>query len=235
MRTRSAIVFAVVALLGGANAHAQEGEQLTVVDTLGAATPASSFDFGGAGGAGISAVQNVGPRFVLEQPTVISEIGAFVNNCASIVGGVPQCPDTAPFVVRVLPATPGGLPDMQNVLATFVLSHDDDPLTYAYESVAPELLLEPGTYFALFGAENEDAGALLANAPGYEAGLTQMGLWVAWWPEPAVVEYQGAVRILGRPALPTSKDQCKDEEWRTYPRFKNQGDCVSYVTAGREE
>lgn len=32
-------------------------------------------------------------------------------------------------------------------------------------------------------------------------------------------------------APPTSKDQCKDDGWKTFnnPTFKNQGDCVSYV------
>ena len=28
------------------------------------------------------------------------------------------------------------------------------------------------------------------------------------------------------PSTPTSKDQCKDGGWRTYPGFKNQGECV---------
>jgi hypothetical protein len=31
------------------------------------------------------------------------------------------------------------------------------------------------------------------------------------------------------PQLPTTKDQCKNGGWKTYPGFKNQGDCVSYV------
>jgi hypothetical protein len=29
--------------------------------------------------------------------------------------------------------------------------------------------------------------------------------------------------------LPTSKDQCKNGDWRNYGVFKNQGDCVSFV------
>ena len=34
-------------------------------------------------------------------------------------------------------------------------------------------------------------------------------------------------------AAPTSADQCRNEGWRrfTNPRFKNQGDCVSYVAS----
>jgi hypothetical protein len=62
-----------------------------------------------------------------------------------------------------------------------------------------------------------------------------MGLWIASWPAPAVQDLQGAVRILGRLALPTSKEQCKKDGWRDYPQFKNEGECVSFVTnAGKE-
>jgi hypothetical protein len=35
-------------------------------------------------------------------------------------------------------------------------------------------------------------------------------------------------------ALPTSKSQCKGGGWRSFPGFKNQGDCVSFVTAGKD-
>jgi hypothetical protein len=31
------------------------------------------------------------------------------------------------------------------------------------------------------------------------------------------------------PALPTSKDQCKDGGWKDFGVFKNQGDCMSFV------
>ncbi len=33
------------------------------------------------------------------------------------------------------------------------------------------------------------------------------------------------------PSVPTDKDQCKDDGWKTFtdPSFKNQGDCVSFV------
>ena len=37
----------------------------------------------------------------------------------------------------------------------------------------------------------------------------------------------------GTGGAPTSADQCKDGGWRTFtnPRFKNQGDCVSFVAS----
>ena len=45
----------------------------------------------------------------------------------------------------------------------------------------------------------------------------------------------GDVVVTDSPAVPTSKDQCKNGGWRSFPGFKNQGDCVSFVTtaAGR--
>jgi hypothetical protein len=36
-------------------------------------------------------------------------------------------------------------------------------------------------------------------------------------------------------SLPVSKDQCKNGGWRSYPRFKNQGDCVSFVATGGKQ
>jgi hypothetical protein len=35
--------------------------------------------------------------------------------------------------------------------------------------------------------------------------------------------------VVDAPALPTSKDQCKNGGWRRFGVFKNQGDCVSFV------
>jgi hypothetical protein len=42
----------------------------------------------------------------------------------------------------------------------------------------------------------------------------------------------GDITVVDAPALPTSKDQCKDGGWRNFPRFKNQGDCMSFVATG---
>ena len=42
----------------------------------------------------------------------------------------------------------------------------------------------------------------------------------------------GSVIVTDAQPLPTSKDQCKNGGWRSYPGFKNQGDCVSFVATG---
>jgi hypothetical protein len=39
----------------------------------------------------------------------------------------------------------------------------------------------------------------------------------------------GDITVIDAPALPTSKDQCKNGGWQTFGVFKNQGDCVSFV------
>src|SRR5215211_268563 len=36
----------------------------------------------------------------------------------------------------------------------------------------------------------------------------------------------------GSPPTPTSKDQCRGGGWRNFGRFKNQGDCISFVATG---
>ena len=42
----------------------------------------------------------------------------------------------------------------------------------------------------------------------------------------------GNIIVVDAPVLPTLKDQCKNGGWRNFPRFKNQGDCVSFVATG---
>jgi hypothetical protein len=131
---------------------------------------------------------------------VITEIGGFVNNCKAIFMGVPLCPDTKPFTVRIVPPLDDGSPDNGNPLATRNLSHDDDPLWNSYESTNPDVLLGTGTYFALFGAQDEDAGWLLASTNEYQADTAALGFWQPGWSY--VVDYPGASRVVGRLATP---------------------------------
>ena len=43
---------------------------------------------------------------------------------------------------------------------------------------------------------------------------------------------EGDIAVTDALEVPTSKEQCKDGGWRTFPGFKNQGDCVSSLPAG---
>ena len=50
--------------------------------------------------------------------------------------------------------------------------------------------------------------------------------------EPTVIDQTAVVDqpcTDARPKEPTRLDQCKNGGWRTFPGFKNQGDCVSFV------
>jgi hypothetical protein len=177
---------------------------LSLVDALGAATPATQFSVFGAGGSTIISSQVVGPEFTLTQPTTITEIGGFVNNCGDIFAGSPQCQGTLPFTVQIRPSA-NGIPDAATVLALFTLSHDDDPLVVSYESVAPNLTLGPGSYFALFAPQESDAGFLLASASDpftYQAGSITLGFFDPTTGTSSAQAGSGAVRILGTPATP---------------------------------
>ncbi len=173
---------------------------VSIVDTLGAATPTTQFSVVGSGGVSLLSSQFVGPEFTLAQPTTLTEIGGFVNNCGSIVAGKPQCPATLPFTVQIRPST-NGVPDASNVLASFVLSHDNDPLVVSCEKVAIDLTLPAGTYFVLFTPQSSDGGLLLGTASSpfnYQAGLTKMGFLNPSTGGSSASQQFGAVRILGK-------------------------------------
>jgi hypothetical protein len=177
---------------------------LSLVDALGAATPATQFSVFGSGGTAILSSQFVGPQFILTRPTTITEIGGFVNNCGSIVAGSPQCPGTIPFTVQIRPSR-NGIPDPATVLASFTLSHDDDPLVISYESVVPNLTLGPGSYFAMFAPQGSDAGLLLVSASDpftYQAGSITLGILDPSTGISSAEASAGAVRIVGARATP---------------------------------
>jgi hypothetical protein len=153
--------------------HAQT---VTVVDTLGTATPKTTFSVFGSGGIAISNEQFVGPQFTLTHRSVLTKVGAFINNCRSILSGVPQCPNTLPFVVQIRRSV-NGMPDPSLLIAAAPLTHDNDPLIVSFESAEfDDIPLEAGTYFALFAPQQAaDAGFLLGSAQGFVSGITALG------------------------------------------------------------
>ena len=200
-----AITLAVAVGLGGAVAVSPPAgaADIIILDTLGTATPSTTFSVFGAGGQSVFGSQLVGPRFNLAERTTITEIGGFLNNCVSIIGGVPQCPGTLPFTVQLRPSV-DGVPDPLTVLATLVLSHDDDPLVISYESVSTDLTLEPGAYFALFAPQDDDVGLLMGSASSpsaYQAGLTNVGFLDPTTGASFSSDQFAAVRVLGHVAL----------------------------------
>jgi hypothetical protein len=186
------------ALAATSIAPVEAGISTTVLDTVGIVPTTTEFSVFGSSGRPIHRFESVGPQFTISQTVLLTEIGGFVNNCRSIVLGVPDCPDTRPFAVEIRPSVDGG-PDPASVIASFELSHDDAPLVTSYESVDPNLVLQPGTYFAMFTSQGDDAGYLLASAQvpfAYQAGATVMGHFDFGRVFVSPAE-QGAVRILG--------------------------------------
>jgi hypothetical protein len=110
--------------------HAQA---VTVLNTLGTATPKTTFSVFGTGGIAIFREQFVGPQFTLARRSVLTKVGAFVNNCKSIISGVPQCPNALPFVVQIRRSI-NGMPDPSLLIAAAPLSHDNNPLIVSFES-----------------------------------------------------------------------------------------------------
>jgi hypothetical protein len=172
----------------------------TIVDTLGAATPTTKFSIFGSAGFVISESQFAGPEFSLTAPTTITEIGGFVNNCISIIAGVPQCPSPPPLVVQIR-ASINGVPDPSSIIASFVLSDDGDPLQVSYESVQPNFVLAPGTYYALFAPQRADSGGQLLSSASlpflYLPGLTKIGFLDVTTGNTSTGLVFCAVRILG--------------------------------------
>jgi hypothetical protein len=193
-RAHGVVSFVLVAMSGSVTYAA------TIVDTLGTATTSTIFSVFGTGGISISAgFQEVGPAFTLSSPTVITEIGGFMNNCRMIVDFMAECPDRMPFLVDILPSV-NGIPDEDAVPFVFSLRVNlTDPLTVSFVSVDTDLLLPAGSYFALFVAQGTDVGGLLSNAldGAYQAGQVELGVLDQSGPSAGV--YMAAVQILGSP------------------------------------
>lgn len=174
-------------------------KERVIVDTLGV-DPGTTFSVLGSGGQTVSVNQMVGPRFVLDRRTRITEIGGFLNNCEQIAQP-DRCRDTGPFTVQIRPDK-NGAPDPDTVLATLVLSHDNDPFVVRYEFVRPHIRpLPAGTYYALFVPQRTaDVGLLLgsANNGAYTAGLAELGFITADGGA-FVGVVPAAVRVLGIP------------------------------------
>ena len=198
-------LFTIVLLIAGLSIffsldHARASAPVSIVDSLGAATPATKFPIIEATGLGIFDDSHVGPQFTLTQTTTLTEIGAFVNtSCITNDDGVALCSEASPLTVQIRPSL-NGVPDPTTVIASFVLSDDNDPLVVSFESVAINSLLQPGTYFALFVTEPDNAGFLLTQATSpfnYQAEVINLGFLNPFTQDAGVLQTPAAVRILG--------------------------------------
>ncbi|HXW05954.1 MAG TPA: PEP-CTERM sorting domain-containing protein [Vicinamibacterales bacterium] len=182
---------------------------IAVVDTLGAAGTATRFNVGGSAGVPFFGLHSfgtafVGPQFTLTRPSIVTRVGGYVNSCESIVNGVPQCVPASAIGVQIRPAQfgdPAAGPDPNQLLASATLSHDDDPFTIGFESASLDVLLQPGTYYALFTLPPGEGGFILSSAQEpflFTAGAAMFGSL-----KPGVAGFvrleQGAVRVDAAP------------------------------------
>lgn len=197
-----AFVLGIAALLA---CSARAADTVSIVDSLGAATPETRFSIFGTGGFTLDNFQSGGPGFTLAQPTVLTEIGGFVNACST--AQYPVCPATLPLTVQIRPSL-NGVPDPNTVIASFTLSDDGDPLIVSYESVAVDLTLQPGSYFALFSAQGDDIGTLLHSASlpfNYEPGPINLG-YIFSGGSTSALGQRYAFRILGESLILNDAD-----------------------------
>lgn len=174
-----------------------------ILDTLGTAAPVTQFRGADNDGVSILPTQFVGPQFSLTQPTVLTEIGGFLNHATG----------ASPFTVRIHRSN-DGVPDPQAVLTSWPLSDDSDPPIVSYETVAPDFVLEPGTYFALFSLPDGSEGYLLGGGSDpfpYRAGLATLGCMGVSCRNQAAFEGFAAVRILGKPVLSVPEPALPEE------------------------
>jgi hypothetical protein len=147
------------------------------------------FSPSGSGGGSILTTQYQGPQFTLTQITMITEVGAFMNHFG---------PGTQPFRVVIVRST-NGVPDFSSVLGSFLLTSDGDLTKISYESAVMNLVLKPGSYFALFAPQGNDEGFILNSSGSFLAGLLNMGSVDPTGAVPAQASLQyAAVTVRGK-------------------------------------
>jgi hypothetical protein len=80
------------------------------------------------------------------------------------------------------------------------------------------------------------SGAVVAHWTIYSGPIANAGAWTYGWFATQEIQDLAIDRTLRRNRTPQDKDECKKDGWKQFdnPKFKNQGDCVSYVqTQGR--
>jgi LysM repeat protein len=171
------------------------GELVTLVDTLGPATPETTFSVYGSGGS----TGDIGPLFTLAQPTRITEIGGFVTDLTYGRSRDWLEVEICPVLRNPFEPAPAShfVADCPSAPATFALPRPA-PYTYAYESVAPGLILPAGDYVAIFTGRGDAGGSLLWQASDPFAYLPAS---IAQWYEGSSLPSTSgplAVRVLGR-------------------------------------
>jgi hypothetical protein len=75
----------------------------------------------------------------------------------------------------------------------------------------------------------------VSDSPGFEPDTLEL-VPVSTPPQvcPAPVRpnraiFVGSITVIDAPPVLISKEQCKNGDWRNFPQFKNQGECIAFV------
>jgi hypothetical protein len=126
--------------------------------------------------------------------------------------------------------------------ATFTITSGANTIT---GTKSAEILTTPGVSFTDVGCVNVGADPAAAHLTGvpYTATIhTPSGSFhdegtsvvdVDITESGAATLTESFVSSLAQPVplAPTSKDQCKNNGWKNFPQFKNQGECVSFAVS----
>jgi hypothetical protein len=236
---RAAVAVLVVSLAGwgcgygvpGAHGHdhtngsgPRRGRFVTLLDNLGDADSRSRIAEEGRDGYSVAFDQSVGLLFHVTRPTVVTEVGGFVQSRASFT------PGPADVIVEIHPTLPDGRPDRDSVLAAAPVSPQEDPLFITFQRARFRTFLRPGDYYALFALAvqtppaTEDAVAVGAgerevapgefvpwSVPSVTGGVTHPPNY-----DPSVqmvrAPFQIAQRVRGV-LVPRSHDDCREGKW----------------------
>jgi hypothetical protein len=129
----------------GVRADASPPEEIIVIDSIGDLHTDTRFKQPRSWGAPLDAHNSVGPEFTLTKTTTITEIEAYIESCAGMVGGqyLEPCEPVPSITVDIHPKL-RDKPDLTTVIASYNLLNDNDRTLTSYESVKIELILEPG-------------------------------------------------------------------------------------------
>jgi hypothetical protein len=163
--------FAMTIITGANSAPQQQSagrddsppQDIIVIDSIGDLPTSTRFKQPGSWGGSLDEHNSTGPEFTLTQTTTLTEIGAYVESCERSDCEYPGGGQPIPSIFVNIHPQVNGKPDVTTVIASYRLSNDNDQTLTSYESVKIKLMLQPGTYYAIFNNPFK-FGILMAGA-----------------------------------------------------------------------
>jgi hypothetical protein len=211
------VLLLVVALVGAASLDRQPTSAAVAVNLE------AGVMLGGGGGLFSS---GTGPLFrgyfIQGSDAANGAIYGQTNSCGQAWDPIPPLPLTAPGTYDFSFIGDGAVAPDNSMTLYFT---GFAPITVS--NIAPDSVpVTSGTvtitvtnFYATFSPYIDRVGTCSVGADGYQDSIGHFTVNLTAAPPPP-------------PPLPTSIDECKDGGWRSFDVFKNQGDCVSFVSTG---